>query len=86
MSWVSVSRYYGLVTVTVGGAGGDRFQMSSKDAIELMHKLQDILFAVVCPPDCCGRQMEAVGLVVDGRRTDLWRCPECGTYRSRVSR
>lgn len=61
----------------------DEMILSMKHARELMHQLQDLFSAVVCPPNCCGRQMESIRLVIDGRESDYWRCPVCGALRTR---
>ena len=85
MTQATVRREPGLIEIVteVGGRFADRFYLPLDAARDVMHQLQDMFSAVVCPPDCCGRQMESIMLVIDKKRRDCWRCPVCGELRTR---
>lgn len=61
----------------------NKLLLSMDEVHVLWEALDGILHGLVCPPDCCGRQMEPIRLVIDKRRRDCWRCPVCGELRTR---
>lgn len=66
-----------------GGLSAYCALLSMEDIQRLRDALSNLGKELACPPDCCGEQMQAKRLIVDGFNCDMWYCERCGRYRNR---